>query len=34
MPAREAQLVALSRAGTHITLELGEMFDIGRFTVY
>ncbi len=31
---REAQLVALWRAGSHTTLELAEMFDVARSTVY
>jgi len=33
-PAREAQLAALWHAGTHTTLELAEMFDVARSTVY
>lgn len=33
-PSREAQLVGLWRAGTHTTLELAEMFDVARSTVY
>ena len=33
-PTREAQLVALWRAGNHTTLELAEMFDVARSTVY
>jgi len=31
---REAQLVALWRAGNHTALELAEMFDVARFAVY
>jgi len=33
-PTREAQLVVLWRAGNHTTLELAEMFDVARSTVY
>ncbi len=33
-PTREAQLVALWRAGNHATLDLAEMFDVARSTVY
>jgi DNA invertase Pin-like site-specific DNA recombinase len=33
-PKREAQLVALWHAGSHTTLELAEMFDVARSTVY
>ncbi len=33
-PTREAQLVALWRAGNHTTLDLAEMFDVARSTVY
>lgn len=33
-PKREAQLVALWNAGSHTTLELAEMFDVARSTVY
>jgi len=33
-PTREAQLVALWRAGSHSSLELAEMFDVARSTVY
>jgi len=33
-PTREAQLVALWQAGNHTTLELAEMFDVARSTVY
>ncbi len=33
-PTREAQLVALWQAGNHTTLDLAEMFDVARSTVY
>ena len=33
-PAREAQLVTLWRDGKHTTLDLAEMFDVARSTVY
>jgi len=33
-PAQEAHLVALHRAGDHTVAELGELFSIGRATVY
>lgn len=33
-PTREAQLVALCQAGNHTTLDLAEMFDVARSTVY
>ena len=33
-PTREAQLVALWREGKHTTLDLAEMFDVARSTVY
>jgi DNA invertase Pin-like site-specific DNA recombinase len=33
-PAQEAHLVALHRAGDHTIAELGELFSIGRATVY
>jgi len=33
-PTREAQMVALRQAGNHTTLDLAEMFDVARSTVY
>ena len=33
-PTREAQRVALWQAGNHTTLDLAEMFDVARSTVY
>ena len=33
-PRQEAHLVALHRAGEHRTAELGELFGVGRSTVY
>jgi DNA invertase Pin-like site-specific DNA recombinase len=33
-PAQEAHLVALHRAGDHTVAELGELFSVGRATVY
>lgn len=33
-PTREAQRVALWRAGRHTTLELAEMFGVARSAVY
>lgn len=31
---QEARLVFLARAGEHTTLELAELFNVGRSTVY
>ena len=33
-PRQEAHLVALHRAGEHSTAELGDLFGVGRSTVY
>lgn len=33
-PRQEAHLVALHRAGSHSTAELGDLFGVGRSTVY
>lgn len=33
-PRQEAHLVSLARAGEHTTLELAELFNVGRSTVY
>ncbi len=33
-PTREAQLVTLWHTGNHTTLDLAEMFDVARSTVY
>ncbi|TDE88175.1 recombinase family protein [Occultella glacieicola] len=33
-PRQEAHLVSLVRAGEHTTLELAELFNVGRSTVY
>lgn len=33
-PRQEAHLVSLARAGGHTTLELAELFNVGRSTVY
>ncbi|HEV2776055.1 MAG TPA: helix-turn-helix domain-containing protein [Solirubrobacteraceae bacterium] len=33
-PRQEAHLVMLHRAGEHSTAELGDLFGVGRSTVY